>query len=389
VRGGDGTDRAAIEGTSRTRLAVVHVVDNLRLGGTELNVLKISKALVARGVYVRVVLTGTWGPLHDQYLEAGIEVERVPLGKFTSPRIFGELSAVSAAVHRGSPDIVHSHDRYSNLAVAMLPRPSVKHTRYFASHRSGMPANWSWRLALRFAYRRADMLTANGSVAGEIAAKLARTTRPVSIVPNFLEEWCFNLEAHGSDKDRTRSKVEDAIQLGFVGRLEPVKRVDRLLRAASRLKEWEIPFRLTIVGDGSQRGALDDLSASLGVSTHVRFLGELPRRPLPQRKFDVLLLSSSSEGTPNAIVEAMACGIPVVATDVGGVSAVVEHGVTGMLVSTDDEHGFAEAVAKLALDSSLRAAFGRAALERAHREWREETVINRLINDVYRGTMHL
>jgi glycosyltransferase involved in cell wall biosynthesis len=150
-----------------------------------------------------------------------------------------------------------------------------------------------------------------------------------------------------------------------VARLSPVKDQATLLRAVARVVS-EIPdFHLDIVGDGPSRVGLVSLTAELGLDTHVTFHGatdDVPRFLAGARLF---VLSSISEGVPLTILEAMAAGLPVVSTDVGGVEEVVANQQTGLLVPPSDADALAGAMLELLLDSERSQRMGSAAQRRA------------------------
>jgi glycosyltransferase involved in cell wall biosynthesis len=145
-----------------------------------------------------------------------------------------------------------------------------------------------------------------------------------------------------------------------VGRLDPVKDQGTLLRAVAEARRGGAPAVCLLVGDGPERPALTRLSAELGLGDLVRLLGS--RRDVPRLlpAFDIFVQSSLSEALPNALLEAMGAGLPVVATAVGGPQDVVRPDV-GLLVPPRDPGAMAEALAALIQDSGQRRCLGAAA----------------------------
>jgi glycosyltransferase involved in cell wall biosynthesis len=137
--------------------------------------------------------------------------------------------------------------------------------------------------------------------------------------------------------------------LSCVANLRPVKDHETLLRALALVKQRGIPFRALLAGDGPLRFALEDVAASLDLSEEVRFLGQLAGDDVAHlfQATDIALLTSRVEGLPTALLEAMACGCAVVATDVGGTPELVEHGTTGLLVEPGNVEAVAAAVEDL------------------------------------------
>ena len=153
--------------------------------------------------------------------------------------------------------------------------------------------------------------------------------------------------------------------IGTVGNLRPVKNHALLLRACRQLCLDQDDVRLIIAGTGPLKEQLSELAGLLGIQHKVRLLGARTDIPEVLNAMDLFVLPSLSEGMPNAVLEAMACGLPVVATQVGGVSEVVEHGVTGLLVPSEDEAALTSRLEELFLSETTRQMLGKNARERA------------------------
>jgi glycosyltransferase involved in cell wall biosynthesis len=146
---------------------------------------------------------------------------------------------------------------------------------------------------------------------------------------------------------------------------------------AALTPRWPL-VRLVLVGDGTERESLRRLANELGLDGVVRFAGLRPQLPSFHFLFDVSVLSSISEGFPNSLVEAMAAGRPIVATNVGGVPDAVRDGENGLLVSPGDATGFAAALEHLLADPQRRDAMGAAGASRARAEFHARQVVGSL-----------
>jgi glycosyltransferase involved in cell wall biosynthesis len=169
------------------------------------------------------------------------------------------------------------------------------------------------------------------------------------------------------------------VLLTFVGRLAQIKRVDVLLRAVAVAHRTGAGVRLAIVGDGQLRTNLERLTAELGLTGHVHFVGYRADVASVAAASDIGVLSSDNEGTPVSLIEAAAAGRPSVATAVGGVPAVVTA-ETGLLVSAGDADGLGRAMAELALDPARRGRMG----EAARHHVAERFSVDRLVHDIDR-----
>jgi glycosyltransferase involved in cell wall biosynthesis len=162
--------------------------------------------------------------------------------------------------------------------------------------------------------------------------------------------------------------------VGAVGRLVAIKGNGTLLEAVASLPD----VHLALVGDGDERPALEVLAERLGIAARVHFTGWWDDVPAAMSDLDVVALTSRNEGTPASIIEALAAQRPVVATDVGGVRSVVEHGVTGLLVPSGNHSAVARALGALLADPGVGAGMARTGRDRV----RERFGIGRLLGDM-------
>jgi glycosyltransferase involved in cell wall biosynthesis len=243
------------------------------------------------------------------------------------------------------------------------------------------------RVANRIAYKFAHRVLANApALARLVSSEEGVPPSRVITLQNFVEADAF--ESPTADQMAAlRSRLglagpSSVPVIGIVARLHPVKDHETLLRAARVLKDRGRAFRLVIVGDGDRRAMLESLATELGLAAMVHFAGQLPNRPNLNVLFDVSVLCSTSEGFPNSIIEAMAAGRAVVATDVGGIPDAVEHERTGLLVPPRDVEGLANALDRLLNDPPYRQTLGAAGRELARQKYDEHAVV-RALEDEY------
>jgi glycosyltransferase involved in cell wall biosynthesis len=166
--------------------------------------------------------------------------------------------------------------------------------------------------------------------------------------------------------------------VGIVAKLSSVKGHEHFLAAAAEISRSFDDVRFLVVGDGPRRAELEGMAALLAISDRVRFVGVRDDVPTLLRLMDVFVLSSVSEGSPNAVMEAMAAGVPVVASDVGGLREIVADGVSGLLVPAGDSVSLAKAVLGLLTDPARASAMGAAGQSRA----REKYDVGRVVANV-------
>jgi glycosyltransferase involved in cell wall biosynthesis len=268
-------------------------------------------------------------------------------------------------------DIVHAHEYKTDVlayllakAEGVIPLATVHgwtgHTRreqfYYAADK---------RLLKRF-----PRLIA---VSGEIRKTLRRVGVPgrrVHIVRNGVDADKFRRERSREPGIRNALGIQPGeVVIGGVGRLEPQKRFDLLLQAVANLRTTHPRLRVLIAGDGGNRAKLEDLAARLGLGNSCRFLGNRSDIVDIHHAFDLFVQSSDYEGTPNAVLEAMALETPVVATAVGGTSELIRHRVDGLLVPRRDVPALAQAIEQTVTNPDLTAQRCRAARRRVESEF--------------------
>jgi L-malate glycosyltransferase len=356
------------------RVRVAFCIDNLNVGGTELNAVRTAEQLDRDRFDLRVVCLQREGPLLGRYLAAGIAVDALPLGSLYSPRAIKQGFALARWIKRHRIDIVHAHDIYSN--VFAVPWSRMAGARTITSRRwwEAFPGA-HWKLATRAAYRLCDAALANS----ERVADLLRDTEKLSedrivVVPNFVDEDAFARPA-AAELAQARAELglhEGHRVIGIVANLLTIKDHESLLNAIAGIAPRWPELRVVLVGEGVTRSRLERQAGELGLGTQVILAGRRPNRPNPHHLFEISVLCSLSEGFPNSILEAMAAGKPVVATDVGAVADAVVHGETGLLVPAKDPPRLAAAIEQLLSDPSQARRMGEAGARRARQRYTSE-----------------
>jgi glycosyltransferase involved in cell wall biosynthesis len=177
---------------------------------------------------------------------------------------------------------------------------------------------------------------------------------------------------------------DEALVVGFAGRLEPVKGPEFFIRAAAIVRHLVPGARFLVVGDGSLRPSLEEEAGRLGIADAVHFVGWQDDVNSFYGAMDILLLSSLNEAVGRSILEAQAVGVAVVATRVGGVPEIIQDGVTGILVPPHDAEALARATEKLLTDSALRASLTKAGRERVEKLFSDRAMVKRF-EELYKG----
>jgi glycosyltransferase involved in cell wall biosynthesis len=199
-----------------------------------------------------------------------------------------------------------------------------------------------------------------------VSASIRTTLVNLGVRPELIEVIYEGVDLNAADALQTEYKLPPLKGpiIGTVAHLSMEKGHVTLLRAAQALKEKKLDFSLVIVGGGELRETLESLAADLTLSEHVLFTGFRPDSDALMKQFDIFCLPSLSEGLSSAILAAMACGLPVVATSVGGIPELVQDGETGFLVEPQEPESLARALELLLCDLTARREFGEAGRRR-------------------------
>jgi glycosyltransferase involved in cell wall biosynthesis len=330
-----------------------------------------------------MVLTSGYRGLPSQETSNGFAVKRIPtirrrLDRCTPVEMLTFMMSATLAGLR----LTRSWRPDFTIAFFGIPCGPVAYTLkaiygvpYIVSLRGGdVPGFQSYDLALyhrlmkpaiRFLWRQATCVVANSQGLRD----LAQSTEPVvtiNVIPNGVDVQRFR-PAGSSDRN-------GPVRLLYVGRLTYQKGVDVFIQALQRL-DSRIQFEVELVGDGNARRPLERMVQKSGLLERLHFTGWLDRTEIPQRyqQADIFVLPSRDEGMSNVILEAMASGLPVIATSLGGNTELVRHGENGLLVKPDDSEQLADALLELINKVELRqrmGSSGRALVERGY-SWRQ------------------
>jgi sugar transferase (PEP-CTERM/EpsH1 system associated) len=332
---------------------IVHVVHSLDLGGQERLIMNLSRELQARGHEPVVVSLTSGGELAKEF--GDIQIEEVPRAPGVALDLVPRLTRLFHELH---PDAVHTHNPspmlYGAPAAAAAGVPRRVHTK----HGINVYGTGAGLMAARAVVRTLTALVAVSKETADVARRKERVpARLLHVIPNGIPLASF------APDEKTRLEVRSelgipvgAFVVGTVGRLAPEKDYPLLVRAMTPLLGEEA--RLVIVGGGESRRDIERAAAP--VSRFVTMTG--PRHDVPRllTAFDVFSLTSRTEGLPLVVPEAMASGLPVVATAVGGLPSVVPRSV-GRLAPYGDAAALTALFSELRGDEPLRREMGRAA----------------------------
>lgn len=351
------------------RLRVLHVVDSLGVGGTELGLAKVVE--VTQGEIAHAVCAvRAGGPTADR-----LDAREIPvhiLGKrdgndWTVPLRFARLC------RRTAPDVVHTRNWGSVDAIigARLARvPVVIHGEHGreASDPEGVNRRRN-RLRRALSVFVDRMVAVSDQLRTWLICEVGVPERKVCLLKNGVDAERFCPRDDRDDLRRAHGYAPEDIVVGTVGRLDPVKNQAALLEVLAALAATQPSLHVAIAGNGPERESLTRETAQRGLADKVALLGHRNDIPEVLNLLDLFVLPSLGEGMCNTILEAMAVGLPVVATSVGGNPELVDDGFTGRLVPVRDRSALARAIALYAADERLRHEHGAAGRRRVVQEF--------------------
>jgi len=326
-------------------LHILHVIYSLEIGGAEMDLVAKAKALVEEyGYHIAIACLLRRGELAEEAERNGIGIIGPVMGGKSDVRVIPRLVRI---MRSDKFDVVHTHMFASNflgrVAAMLAGVPVIVSTVQLIAERE----KW-WEMLLDRALQfKTDMMIASSEAVRRSFIKRGIREDKIITIHNGIDFSKFD----GLDKAEARDKIRKEFSLnnstflvGTVARLQPVKGVEYLIEAAKYVLESIPNTRFLIVGEGPQKAELIHKVHQLNLSSDVIFAGMRGDIPAILSALDLFVLPSLSEALGIAVIEALATGVPVVATNVGGVPEIVEDRKTGLLVPPKDPLSLAKAI---------------------------------------------
>lgn len=341
------------------RRKVLHVIDSLDLGGAQTLLLEICKNSDRERFDPEVACMHGRGVFAAEFEKAGIKVHSLSPGKW--PPFY--LPNFLKLLRETDPEILHLHLFGANLIAKPLAalagkRALVVHDHCNDAGRGNPLLLLADALANRLAAR---VIAVSGSIRDFLINREGVDPDRIIVLSNGIDARTFV-----APDDRKRAEARTALDfppeafvVGGMGRLVPQKNFNLFLEVAARVLTRHPSAFFVIAGTGPEEQALKAKATELGINDRVRFLGHVSDRLALYHSFDTLLMTSDFEGTPMVLLEAMSCGLPVVASSVDGIAEVCTTSRDALLVSPGDVLGFTSALERVLKDITLCEELGR------------------------------
>jgi len=359
---------------SSTSLKIVHIL-RAPLGGLFRHVIDVAQGQIERGHRVGLIVDSTTGGARADAILAelaprlALGIKRVAITRELSPRDLWALWRTSRRVQALAPDVLHGHGAKGAALVRLTP--AARHAiRAYTPHGGslvycpGTFAGGFYRSLERILNPRTDLfLFESGYIAELYRTVVAPPRAMVRVVRNGIAESEFE----------PVTPRPDATDIVCVGELRPVKAIDVLIEALAQLQQSGRRVTATIAGEGPERTKLQAQAGRLGVADQVRFIGHCPAR----KAFTMgrmLVIPSRAESLPYVVLEAAAAGLPIIATDVGGVSEIFGP-LASRLIPADDVAALFTVIAAAINDPERVCADARVLKSRVHDEFSLRTMV--------------
>jgi glycosyltransferase involved in cell wall biosynthesis len=337
--------------TDTAPLPLAVVLTSFDPGGTERQMIELVRRLDPARWAVHLACFHRRGAWMARAEESVRSVTVFPVRSFRRPDTLGHMRAFARWCRTERIAVVHTSELYSNI-FALPAAASAGVPARIANRREINPdKSWSQIALQRAAYACAGRVVANSQAAAARLAAECVPARKVAIVSNGLD-----LSEYAMPQPKTRRRT-----VAMVANLRTEKGHDVLMDAALLVHQHIDDASFLIVGDGSERSRLERRAAALGLGDRFRFLGHREDVPAILQSADIFVLPSRSEAFPNALLEAMAAGLPAVASAVGGMLEMIAHEANGLLVPPGQPKPLAAALERLMTDPVLAGRLGAAA----------------------------
>lgn len=356
-------------------MRVLYLTVGAEIGGGSVSLMTLMDRLRDEGVRSTVICPRQ-GPLIDKYREIGVDCHVMPYDWLDRrrPVATGRIGLRwRSLLQQIGPDIVHANAMGAARSVGLPTRslgiPWICHCRF--------PEE---RQYVKWLFRWLPKPDAFVSCSQALHALMTDSFSEVS--PGVWQEVIY--DAVDLERFRPRAKPADTpLRVGIIANLTPIKGHEVFLEMAKLLVDGGVAAEFWLVGRDKDCGdVVRGLAQSLGLDGHVRFLGYQSDIPAVINSLDVVVSSSHMECCPVNVIEAMACGRPVVVTRVGGSPELVDEGRTGLVVPPRDPVAMADAVGRLLNDEALRREMGQAGRARAEQRFSREIYAHRVL-DLY------
>jgi glycosyltransferase involved in cell wall biosynthesis len=354
-------------------ISITFLIPTLDRSGAEKQLALLACKLPRDRFQPEVIALTRGGPYEADLQRAGIPVTVLGKRRKFDLATWGQLKR---RLRENPPDILHTW-LFAGNAYGRLALPRHRKFKVVVSERCVDSWKATWQLWLdRRLLGRTDRLLANSESVARFYREQGVPERLLTVIPNAVIAPPLPAVSRSALLNEL-ALPDDAQLVGYVGRLAKQKRIETLLWGLQVLRQANERTRMLIIGDGPERAALERHARDLECADFVRFLGHREDASSLLHHLDAFWLASGFEGLSNSLMEAMACGLPVIASDIPPNRELIQHGEQGFLANLDDGVAYAQYTAKLWNDADLRHRISAAAKQRMETEFSLARMVER------------
>ncbi len=326
--------------------------------------------------------------VHPRICFHSVEVNHYSVFQYP-PYDLSLASKIAEVVKREKLDILHAHYAMPHAVCAILAKQMSDRdvkvvTTLHGTDISILGNDHSMQELIKFGIEKSDYVTAVSNALAEQSLALIKPDKEIHTVYNFIDERVYKQQSVGDLKKELGIDKEKV--LIHVSNFREVKRVPDIVRVFEKVNQ-EMPAKLLLVGDGPEMSNVCDLVDSLKLQNDVLFLGKQENLEELYNISDLMLLLSEKESFGLVLLEAMACGVPCIGTNIGGIPEVINHGKTGYICELGDIDSCAKSTLELLQDEELHASFVKNCMDTVHTEFQSATIITQY-EDIYYKLLH-
>lgn len=369
---------------SNIPLHILYLIDELKVkGGTEKHLFELSTGMAAAGFRISVFTLDEGEYAEEFKNNSNISYRCLNVTRIYDLKGLSAVFSIAQYIKQQQVNILQSFHSASDLIGPLAAILSLRKTRILSSRRDlGYTKSDRHVQMQRYINFFVDGILANSSaVKQSVIEKEGYPESQIDIIFNGIDTGVFSTDDSSRQKQRCAMGVNDqAVLVGSVGNIRPVKGYDILVEAAAIVCKSDQAVRFSHAGEGALKEQLEARCMELGISDRFNFMGANRDVQTFLSALDIYVQPSRSEGLSNAIIEAMAARLPVVATDVGGNPDLIENDVTGLLTPSEDSSALAEKILQLVRQPTMRSALADRAFNKVLEKFQLTSMIDNYKN---------
>ena len=356
-------------------MKILFLSTHLNTGGITAYLYTLTKGLICRGIDVHIATSG--GDMESEFFMLGAKLVNFDIRTKSelSPKIYLNLAKMRRYIKSNKIDIIHSHTRVTQVMGQLLK--SITGIPYVSTCHGYFKRRMSRRLAPCWGD---NVIAISNAVVDHLVNDFNVREEKIVLVPSGIDIDKFSVVDVEIKKQRRKNLgLNDEPVLGLVARLSDVKGQDILVAAMERVVKRIPNAKLILFGQGKLEGMLKGMVARLGLGNSVIFDSTINKPGECMSVLDVFVAPSRMEGLGLSVMEAQSCGLPVVASRIGGIPSLIEDNKTGILVAPQDIESLANAIIRLFEDKQFAEKLGIAARAHALKNYSSEKMIEKTI----------